>query len=268
MENYVTGYDQGTILLPSGAREDVVLVIPGNAQSAILYVTGFNIAPGTTKDIDPVPEQVIINFNIGATPQNPPYTIMEGDPLRKHLDVLCPVVSIKNKTTTMLLDPPMGANGSSNPIITFTNVPRMNTSIDNIQGMFDSAGADYTMVPHIDSSRFTSVCDVLELSIQNTTNASHPFHLHGFSVQPCKIESINPTIGDVIELKYTWDYNEFVDIIHVPPSHRVTFRVQINDRLKIDGSHGGAIGRWLFHCHIVLHSIRGMISELVVLPLP
>src|SRR5262249_36760380 len=31
---------------------------------------------------------------------------------------------------------------------------------------------------------------------------------------------------------------------------------------------GGAVGRWLFHCHIVSHGALGMIGELTVLPGP
>jgi FtsP/CotA-like multicopper oxidase with cupredoxin domain len=89
----------------------------------------------------------------------------------------------------------------------------------------------------------------------------HPFHLHGFSFQPVRME--DPSGETVV----SYDYNEFVDTLDIPARHRLVFRVRLDDRLDRDGAtHGGAVGRWLFHCHIFFHSGLGMISELVVIP--
>jgi FtsP/CotA-like multicopper oxidase with cupredoxin domain len=45
-------------------------------------------------------------------------------------------------------------------------------------------------------------------------------------------------------------------------------KVRLQDRPLRPGSTetGGAIGRWLLHCHILPHGALGMMSELVVLP--
>jgi hypothetical protein len=78
---------------------------------------------------------------------------------------------------------------------------------------------------------------------------------------------------------YTFDYNEFVDVIDVAAGQSVVVRMRLEDRPRItDNRHevtapapnqhfgsGGAKGRWVFHCHLFLHATVGMISELVVL---
>jgi hypothetical protein len=102
------------------------------------------------------------------------------------------------------------------------------------------------------------VGDILELSVTNLTGANHPFHLHGFSIQPLDLKSGATT--------YTFP-TEFRDNVDIPPGYTLRFRVQITDRPKADGvTPGGAYGRWLFHCHIFFHATLGMLSELVVVP--
>ena len=63
-------------------------------------------------------------------------------------------------------------------------------------------------------------------------------------------------------------YPEFADSVDVPPDHTLVFKVRLKDRPIRPGSSeaGGALGRWLLHCHILPHAALGMISELVVLP--
>jgi hypothetical protein len=96
------------------------------------------------------------------------------------------------------------------------------------------------------------------LTVTNATGAHHPFHLHGFSMQPISLTRAgNPT--------FTWLYREFRDSINVPANYTLTFRVRLDDRMHVDGvTPGGFLGRWLFHCHIFFHHHRGMIGELVV----
>src|SRR5205085_819142 len=110
------------------------------------------------------------------------------------------------------------------------------------------------------SSRYAKVGDTLELTTTNNTGADHPFHLHGFSIQPLDLTKLgSPT--------YTWAYTEFRDNVDIPPNYTLRFRVKITDRPLADGvTAGGALGRWVFHCHIFFHATLGMISELVVVP--
>ena len=62
--------------------------------------------------------------------------------------------------------------------------------------------------------------DVVEWTVETTTNGSdHPWHMHGFSFQPVKME-LN-TANGYVEL-YSWDFTEYVDSIYVPGKHRLT----------------------------------------------
>jgi FtsP/CotA-like multicopper oxidase with cupredoxin domain len=118
------------------------------------------------------------------------------------------------------------------------------------------------------SARYAKIGDTLELKVTNTTGAHHPFHLHGFSIQP-----ISLTKGATV---YSYQYREFVDEIDIPSGYTLTFRVRLDDRPNFYGGSGkllasatptgGGLGRWLFHCHILFHSTLGMISELDVVP--
>ena len=93
------------------------------------------------------------------------------------------------------------------------------------------------------------------MTVNNTTNAHHPFHLHGFSIQPIELtKSGSPT--------YTFDYHEYRDNIDVPAGYTLRYRVRLDDRPLMDGvTPGGGVGRWVFHCHIFFHAVFGMISE-------
>ena len=84
---------------------------------------------------------------------------------------------------------------------------------------------------------------------------------------------------------YNFDYDEFLDTIDVYGGQSFVFRVRLDDRPKIcdlspsfppgpvlascnDTACGGAVGRWLFHCHILNHGALGMIGELTVVDGP
>src|SRR4029077_14014233 len=126
------------------------------------------------------------------------------------------------------------------------------------QGAHDVSG-DYTGAVHEGSSRFAaSLGDTLQLTVTNTTpSAHHPFHLHGFSMQPITLtKASSPT--------FTYPH-EFKDNVDIPPGYTLTFRIRLHDRPLIDGvTMGGGLGRWVFHCHIFFHATFGMISEFVV----
>src|SRR5262249_7149880 len=53
--------------------------------------------------------------------------------------------------------------------------------------------------------------------------------------------------------------------VDIPPGYTLRFFVKITDRPLADGvTPGGALGRWVFHCHIFFHATNGMLGELVV----
>ncbi len=196
--------------------------------------------------------------------QRRPFTIDDTVLLLADPMIDDPVEELEGLPIDELLDPSLLATplpGSAEELISFTVNGDTRPSIDNIQGHFDAGAPDFTAIPHVDSSRFARLGDLLELTIANTTLAHHPFHLHGFSIQPLRMEDL---AGAPVN---TYTYNEFLDNIDIPPMHRLVFRVRLEDRPMMDAvTPGGALGRWVFHCHIFFHAGLGMISELVVLP--
>ncbi len=69
--------------------------------------------------------------------------------------------------------------------------------------------------------------------------------------------------GDALQLPY----NEFVDVVDIPPQTKLVYRVRLDDRpFDFNTPTGGAVGRWAMHCHIFFHAALGMITELVAIP--
>ena len=143
-----------------------------------------------------------------------------------------------------------------------------------------TADPDYTLVPYGNATRYAATGSVIEFTISNGTNQHHPFHLHGFSVQPVRVlnhgADINNPADDTV--LYNFDYAEFVDVINLFPGESIVLRSELEDRPRITDNRqetaaptpgqklasGGAAGRWVFHSHLFRHAAVGMISELVV----
>ena len=156
---------------------------------------------------------------------------MEGDPILA--GTVEDVENIKTAPVTPLEDPaPFG--GSSDETIRLTTArPMQNNSpsIDGFAAMLDSnmGNGDFLVLPRPSTSRYAHVGDLLELSTRNETNAVHPYHLHGFSMQPKRIETnANPPV-----VLYNFDYDEFLDTIDVYPGQTLVFRTRLDDRPKI-----------------------------------
>jgi FtsP/CotA-like multicopper oxidase with cupredoxin domain len=269
-------YDVGEILLAPSDRADVVLVVPdGNVGDIItLWTRDYERTGRGFADIPTVP---VLHLEIVGSKvchgfwwyckffHKQPFMIAEGDPLLTLPKINDPVEKL-GPPTAILLDPSTFGTplpGSADEHISFTNSGTPGPSIDGIVGTFDSGVAmDFENIPHIDSSRYALLDDLLELSVYNETGAHHPFHLHGFSFQPIELREGDST-GTVVR---TFSYNEFVDTEDIPGGHTLIYRVRLDDRPMMNGvSPLGGIGRWVFHCHIFHHASFGMISELVVL---
>ena len=265
-----TKYARGEILLAVAERQDVVFVVPeGNQGDTFTLWTLDYERIGAGGIFSGLPTVPVAHFRIvGAGSKNDLFTIAEGDPLRVHPAVNAPVENLKILATNSLSSPPVGQPGTVNPEIKLTNTPNdlgfMLPAVDAIDGfLFDEGlpGGDFTTIPHIVSSRFAKIADVLELTVKNTTSTHHPWHAHGFSFQPVKlIDAGGMTVRQ-------FDYNEFVDLVDIPLNLSLVYRVRLDDRLQADfTTPGGAVGRWAMHCHIFFHAGLGMISEIVVKP--
>ncbi len=302
-----TDYFAGEILLPPATRADVVAAMPADSAAGTLPVgtvltlwtrdykrTGGGVDPNRWSQLPSVP---VMHFVVTGPKPGAPYTIVGqddnasppvvGTPLRGPATGLpvaqqMPLVeNIKTPATTgTLLNPTDPAQFS--PAKTGLPLPnqdiKMTTSggiprVDNIPGLFtfppgSIAPPVYAHLQHLGSTRYAEAEELLELTVTNSSNAHHPFHLHGFSFQPKSLapRATPPPLPVTLPIgSYTWQYQEFRDTIDLPPHHTLTFRVRLDARnLADDVTPGGALGRWLFHCHIFFHHHQGMISELVV----
>ena len=265
------GFDRGEIVLPPGGRADVI---------AWMRCRGFGSEPAepglytlwtedylrTTSTFANTPTVPVMHFDVSPNPDRPNGTdfgevMFTGHPLRPAND---PVERLVSTNTTPLepstLQP--AKPGLASPNITLSQGPE-GFSMNNVHGTHD-AGGDVGDVPHLGSTRYVLPGQTLELTTSNQTGSRHPFHLHGFSIQPLSLTRTGaPT--------FTWDYREFVDTVDIPAGYTLRFRVRIDARPQAGDpadATGGEVGRWMMHCHIFFHAEQGMLSELVVLDGP
>jgi FtsP/CotA-like multicopper oxidase with cupredoxin domain len=242
-------YTSGEILLDPGDRQDVVVAIPPTATGVLtMWTQDFDRTGAGFANIPTVP---VAHFNVNGTA--PTYTIGAGTDL---LASIGESVETIGAPTATLLDPATfvpAKPGLSSQDIRLTQTGS-SLGVNDVLGSHDFPG-DFKDIPHEGSARYAKLGDTLELTVTNTTQAHHPFHLHGFSIQPIRLtKAASPT--------YTWPYREFRDNIDIPKGYTLTFRVRLDDRPLMDGTTpGGGLGRWVFHCHIFFHAVFGMISE-------
>jgi hypothetical protein len=202
----------------------------------------------------------VAHFNVTGAAVSPAFTIDSTTQLRLHTGN---PVEVLGPATGSLLDPstftpPLPGMADQN--IVLSNNISGKLGVNGIVGAHD-ADVDFTLIEHPASARYANLGDTLQLTTTNDTSAHHPFHLHGFSIQPL-------TLTKASSPSYTFPRTEYRDNIDVPPGYTLTYRTRIDDRNHPDGTPGGAIGRWVFHCHIFFHAVFGMISELDVVALP
>jgi FtsP/CotA-like multicopper oxidase with cupredoxin domain len=257
----VAGYDtkisSGEIQLDPGDRADVVAAIPAAASGVLTLWT--EDMERTGMGFSKIPTVPVGHFNVvGAV--GTPYTIAAGTALRAATGDLVPAIGAPTGT---LLDPSTftpAKTGLAAQDIQLRNGP----NVDGFTGSHDFPG-DYTAVPHGGSNRYAKLGDTLELTVTNVSLAHHPFHMHGFSIQPISLTDSDPTDGDGTKPPYVWPYREFRDNVDVPALYTLKFRTKLEDRALMDGvTPGGGLGRWVFHCHIFFHATLGMISEIDV----
>jgi FtsP/CotA-like multicopper oxidase with cupredoxin domain/uncharacterized membrane protein len=264
-----TGFDSGEILLPPGTRADVVAAIPaGLPLNSVLtlwtrdYQRVGSVNPSNWSQLPSVPVMHLKVVGAAGTA----YTIDDVNTVLRATAGMPAVETLGTATAASLLDPAaIGDVGSADEEIEIQTNPGGPATIDGVMGMF-MGSPHYTDAMHLaGSTRFAAQSTggqptELELTVRNTSSAHHPFHLHGFSFQPKTYEQGVPLVP-----VFTWTHQEFRDTVDVPPATTLRFRVRLDDRELADGATpGGALGRWMFHCHIFSHGHHGMMSELVV----
>lgn len=288
---WTADYDSGEILLPPATRADVVAAIPLNVpNNAVITLwtrdfkrvgrTGGSPPFGPRANWAQLPTVPVAHFQVsGARAAGTEYTISGGnlttDPVVG--TSLRAAAGIPTNASQDLRPPPLGFGpatpatllaGTAAPAVAADIKLKANgaePTVDDVAGAFetDATHPTYAQLAHPGSARFAESNQVYQLTVTNTTNAHHPFHLHGFSFQPIRFdqEPGTPAAGKV----FVFPYREFRDTIDLPPHSMLTFRVRTGPRPLADGTTaGGELGRWLFHCHIFFHHHLGMISEFVV----
>lgn len=280
-------YDTGEILLPPSVRADVVVAIP----DTLAVGTVLTLWTRDFRRLDSVggwaqlPTVPVMHLEVTADPaDSPAYAIVGGPsgvggtPLRARAGFPGPLVETLGASNGSLLNPatflPTPKPGDPATFVPPAPVSEISDikltsgtpSVNGIPGNALHGPPPYPNTPHIASSRYAAAVAgrILQLTVTNMTGAHHPFHLHGFSMQP---KSLAPRAGAPMGTigTSTWLYQEFRDSIDVPSNYTLTFRVRLDDRELVDGvTLGGWLGRWLFHCHVFFHHHRGMIGEFVV----
>ena len=261
-----TQYGRGEILVPPAGRADVVADIPSSvAQNSVLtlWTEDYQRVEATYSWLPTVPVMHLKVAGHTATP----HAIASGKPLLASLGAQAKVQVLQMVTGGLVLD--SGETGSLDKDIEFTFFSTTGAFVPSVDGIpmpreFTGLGTDGLGSSgnpfYLESARHAILSNTLELTMTNATGAHHPFHLHGFSVQPIKLTPRTGTTGS----SYTFPL-EFRDIVDVPGDYTLTFRVSLDDRKMQDNlTAGGAIGPWMFHCHILPHATFGMRSELHV----
>jgi FtsP/CotA-like multicopper oxidase with cupredoxin domain len=124
-----------------------------------------------------------------------------------------------------------------------------------------------------------------------------PISIHRFQNVDSNSDGINDTITLNEPPLHVFTHNEFIDVEVMQPATALKYRMKMNDRYKIpdetkfswsqllskfpydyhsnwggsgdligttSAESGGALGRWLFHCHILHHADMGMMSDLCI----
>jgi FtsP/CotA-like multicopper oxidase with cupredoxin domain/streptogramin lyase len=279
---YDFGYSQGMVNLGSGMREDVMFYSSGNAGD-VIQLLGYGL---------PAAWKLSTAAKIGTNYPVAFFVITNGGGTNLPLAAGSPILSaigvtnedLRTFNTNSLAPPPVPSYGTQSGLITLSNsVPVNGVSTGPSIGGYAATALDgnsgdgsWPDVPHPPTALWARAGDVLQLAIANDNGggAVHPYHLHGFSMQPIAIYS-----GNLQTNLFNYPYVQYVDTMDVQPGEALVFRIKLADRPVIadtasggplvtgtDSPTGGNLGRWLMHCHIFLHGAIGMISELVVIP--
>lgn len=279
-----SGYDflfpKGTANLGSGMREDVMFYSSGNNGDVIQLLGSALPSPWKLDTVAILPTNYPVAFFVVTNTASTNAPITNSMPVLAAIGAQNEDLSLLN--TNSLASPPTPDYGTLDGRVLFTVGIAANGVAQgpNIGGYAataldgNSGNGSWPYVPHPPTALWMRAGDVVQLAVANTSASVHPYHLHGFSMQPVAIYT-----ADLLTNLYNYPYNEFLDTIDIYPGQALVFRIKLTDRAifadsatggplttATDAPSGGNVGRWLMHCHIFLHGTIGMISELVVIP--
>ena len=284
---------EGEFILPTAARQFVAFYIDADWTEVVLRASGYSVQTGS--DVDQNPDNLIIARFVVTKPtatyiltapidaetklRTNPVLGTLVDPIEDLSTAAVDAVVVTTFPHTKELDDSVPVPVSGDDIMQDYNIRLSRNlagggsgpSINGYQVEWDDNGP---LQDTYNNTRYVKVNDIVEWTIETDTfvgtgGADHPWHLHGFSFQPVKMELNKGTIDepDYVTL-YEWEFREFMDVIYVPTHHRLTYRFRVEDRSFIDNNGtlypGGVYGRWLSHCHIFKHAHNGMMMEFIV----
>lgn len=214
-----------------------------------------NIGDGDANNRDVAPRKLVRIKIVEDVLGLPNFDLAEGDPLMAHPWVDRPADDIKSAVLDQLspvplgLDPFLGVpfegleHGTimlGNEVADGSRFPAIN-AVKGVYGGFPVSGDD---IPTQGATRYARTEDIIEFVYANNTgNAHHPLHMHGFSFQPISIhnftevdsddDGVNDTVALVDPPVHTFDHNEFIDVVVMQPDKAIKYRMEMADRYKI-----------------------------------
>ena len=253
------GYAKGELLLAPAQRADIVIVPEGRKGERLtmewkdfargrhrMMATSMGMMMTEAEDDGLRPSIPLFELKLRGKRRWHRYSIEEGQALAPNAGRL-----LAERTDTQIkLQADMMAMMKMKPKQTWFK-------IDGFSG-----------VEKRENFRTASIGEAIEWETHNHTDMHHPFHLHGFSFQPLMFSKMNHEEGymDMWEVN---PENEFMDTINVPPHTSVFYAFEVGQRPDYGAVAGtsvgdGALGDWVFHCHIFQHGENGMMSFLRV----
>lgn len=268
------GYERGEVLLGPADRLDVVLVADGSPGDDLvlqwkdwargrhtMVMDGDQMVSAAAPDDGLRPSVDVATFRLGD-PAPVPFVFAEGQ------DLLAAVGSAVERL-------PEAADLDWTGAAATTLDERMDMSVDDqgvwqMSSWFGIDGVDWHpehagagTQDYAPTARFAAVGQVARWQLRTRTEMAHPFHLHGFSFQPVSVTwwpDPEHAALDEVPMRSAFTRAAFEDTIVVPGNATVELLVRFDD----PRGDGGALGRWMEHCHILQHAELGMASELVI----
>ncbi|MEZ4236868.1 MAG: multicopper oxidase family protein [Myxococcota bacterium] len=265
------GYDRGEILLAPAERADVVLVADGAPGDALElrwsdYARGRHgmWMEGDVMVMDDAPDDGLRDGEVVATfrltdAAAAPWDHGEGDPVLEAVG-----------RSVGALDDAAALDWTGERAMVLSEWMDM---VQDAGGRWDMATELYVdgvswhpdplggaAQPEAPTAVHARLGDVVDWEVRNDSGMAHPLHLHGFSYQPLGFARTDEDDGTVTS--WSLPYDEYEDTTLIPGHTSLLLRVAFEDPV----GDGGAVGRWMRHCHILQHGEDGMMSELVVDP--
>ena len=240
-----TGYAAGTLAVREGLRAPV----PEPDRRQLLSMADMGMAhAGMGHDADPhaghdmsamsAPPDVPTRQNVPARQTHP--ATERGNPLVDN-QAMAP--------TSRLDDPGVGLRGNGRRVLTYADLRSL---FEDPDGREPTRAIELHLTGHMDRFAWSfngekfaeaeplrlTYGERLRIVLVNDTMMAHPIHLHGMW------SDLEDDSGTFHLRKHTVD---------MPPGTKRTYRVRAD-----------ALGRWAYHCHLLLHMEAGMFREVRV----